>query len=52
MEAAVNFVIRPFNGGIDPRDLQGMQIYIHSAEDIEKEAKKLDISVSKAKYVV
>ena len=52
MEAAVNFVIIPFNGGIDPRDLQGMQIYIHSAEDIEKEAKKLDISVSKAKYVV
>ena len=52
MVDSVNFLLSPFEGGINPRDIQGINIYIHSTEDIENEAKTLDISVLKAKGVV
>ena len=52
MTYTVNYVLSPFKGNINGKDPQGIKLYLQTTKDIKKEADKLDISVSNAKYVV
>ena len=41
-----------FKGNIHPGDPTGIKLYLQGTKEIDKEADKLDISVSNAKYIV
>ena len=49
--ASVNYVLDPYGGKINPRDIQGIKFYLQATRGIEKESGKLYISVSNAKNV-
>ena len=44
----VNYVLSPFEGEINPENPQGLILYLQEKNKIDKEADKLDISVSNA----
>ena len=48
----VNYVISPFEDNINPGDPKGLKLYLQETKDIDKEADKLDISVSNAKDII
>ena len=48
----VKYVIITFEGNINPGDLKGIKMYLQETKDIDKEADKLDISVSNAKDII
>ena len=50
--AAANYVLRPFEGNINPRNPTGLKLYLQATKEIDKETDKLDISVSNAKDIV
>ena len=45
-------MIRPFEGNLNSRYLQGIKLYLQEKKEIWKEGDKLDISVSNAKYIL
>ena len=49
MAAAVNYILCPFEGNINTRYPQRFRPYMKATKEIEKEADKLDISVSNTK---
>ena len=49
MAAAVSYVLSPPKGNINTGYPQGLKPYLLTTKEIEKEAEKLDISVSNAK---
>ena len=52
MTASVNYVIGPFEGNINARDIWGLTIYLQETKEIYKESNKINISVSNAKYII
>ena len=50
--ASVNYVLRPFEGNINPGDPKAIKIYPQATKGIDKESYKLDISVSNSKEVI
>ena len=52
MDNPVNYILRPFELRTNPRDPQGMDIYLQEARKIEKYTDKLDISVLNTKTIV
>ena len=42
---AVNYVLRPFEGNINPVYITGIKLYLQATKDIDKETNKLYISV-------
>ena len=40
---AVNYVLIPFEGNINPGDPTGLKLYLQATKDIDKETDKLDI---------
>ena len=42
---AVNYVLIPFEGNINPGDPTGLKLYLQATKDIDKEIDKLYISV-------
>ena len=44
----VNYILSPFEGEINPENPQGLILYLQEKNNIDKEADKLDISVSNA----
>ena len=49
---AVNYVLRLFEGDINPGDLTGIKICFQATNEKDKENYKLDISVSNAKDIL
>ena len=52
MSYPVNYVLIPFKGSINPGDPQGIKNYLQATNVIDKEADKLDISVSNDKDII
>ena len=50
--AAVNYVLSPFEGNINPWDPTDLKLYIQGTKQIDKETYKLYISVSNFKDIV
>ena len=50
--AAVNYVLRPFEGNINTGYPTGFKLNIQATKDIDKGTDKLNISVSNAKDIV
>ena len=50
--AAVNYVLSPFEGNIDPGYPTGIKLYLQSTKDINKETDKINITVSNEKVIV
>ena len=50
--AVVNYVLRPFEGKINPGYPKGLKLYLQANKNIDKETDKLDISVSNAKDII
>ena len=50
--AAVNYVLRPSKGNINPRNSQGLKIYLQEIRYTEKYTDKLDIAVSNPRDIV
>ena len=48
----VNCVLSPFEGNTNTGDSQGRKLYLQATKEIDKEADKLDISVSNAKDII
>ena len=40
-----NYVLSPFRGNINPRDPQGIKLYLQATKEIDKESDKLYILV-------
>ena len=49
---AVNYVLMPFEGNINPGDPTGLKFYIQENKHIDKQTYKLDIPVSNSKDIV
>ena len=49
MADPIKYVLRPFEGNINPGYPTGIKLYIKSKKDIDKEADKLDILDTNAK---
>ena len=52
MSAPVNYLLNPFEGNINHGDPKGLKIYLKAKEEIDKEADKVDISVSNPKDII
>ena len=52
MADPVNYVIGPLESNINSGDPQGIKPYLQERKDIDKEADKLDISISNAKDII
>ena len=52
MSAQVHYVLSPFKGNTNTGDPQGIKLYLQATKEIDKEANKLDIPVSNAKYII
>ena len=50
--AAVNYVLSPFKGNINPGDPTMINIYPQATKYMDKENDRLDISVSNAKGII
>ena len=48
----VNYIISPFDESVNPGYPQGIKNYILETREIDKEADKLDISVSNDKEII
>ena len=48
----MNYVLRPFEGNINPRVPQEQKIYLQATKDIEKLSHKLYLSVSNTKDII
>ena len=51
MVAPVNYLLSPFEGNINNRHPKGIKMYLQATKYIDKEADKLDISVSNVKFI-
>ena len=49
---SVNYVLRPFEGNINPRYPMGIKLYLQATKEIDKETDKINISVSKTKDII
>ena len=52
MSDTVNYLLSPFKGNTNTGYPQGLKLYLWATKEIDKEAEKLDISVSNAKYII
>ena len=52
MADMINYVLSPFEEKINPGDPTGLKLYLQATKEIDKEADKLDISVSNAKDII
>ena len=48
----VNYVLRKYEGNLNPGDPQGIKLYLQATKEIYKESDKLDISVFNAKDII
>ena len=48
----VNYVLTSFEGKINPGDTQGLKVYPQATKEIDKEADKVDITVSIIKDII
>ena len=49
MDDPINYVLKPFEGNINPKYPMGIKLYIQETNKIDEETNKLDISLKIAK---
>ena len=52
MSVPVNYLLGPFEGSVDTGYPKGIKINFQATKEIDKDADKLDISVSNSKYII